>query len=816
MGGDNPLLIIPFILVTLVALFLAGEAWQKRNSPGSLNFALLMLAVCIWLIASGGNLASSQPEQKLFWAKVAYLGICWLSTLWLAFCLDFSYQHSRFLDRIGWVLWVMPLLTILIVFTNELHHWYWSAVTYTADGNIDYVRGFWFWIFVPYSYMLLAVGCGVLIRGLFHFPNYLRRQIAALILGMLLPWLANITYLAGWLPQRGLDLTPFTFSITGILYTWTLFRMRLFDPVPQARDTILEQMGEGYLAIDTDGRILDCNRLAKRMLNLGSAPVAGRHFSEVLVEWPVLVHQLQTRDPNPVEIHAGTYVLEASLTTWFGRKKTVAGNILILYDISRRHHAENQLRESEQLYRLLVNSSPVGIVIMDSAGRLTFASPEVRDLFGVAVDDPMLEVKITDWVHPEERQLALKLIDQASERREKVQPITYRLLRSDGSTFWGEVASTQMRGEEGETGAVVSVIRDVTAQKELELRLQRNLEQQTFSNNLLQLVYQSQNLREALDKALELTGLFIHTSRVYLCQDSRDGSESTIISEWCAAGILPRAREGPLLRYGRLPSLEERLVNRGIVIIPFNESTADFHAQDEVIPPDLLEFTDTWNVLSFAAFPIYTGEKRRHGFLGFDDCANKRKWSGDEIDLLWNVCKIISGAVLRVEIEEAERNQRLMTEALQDTARALTSTLNPEEVLDRVLANIDQVVQSDAVSISMVSEESLVSFVRWRGYDREGAELMVSQHMHISERETYRVMSQTGEPVIVSDTWLDKSWKRQDQYSWIRSYAGAPILVKGKVVGFLNVDSSLPDFFTGEDSERLRVFADQAAVAIEN
>ncbi|HZU87375.1 MAG TPA: GAF domain-containing protein, partial [Anaerolineaceae bacterium] len=55
-----------------------------------------------------------------------------------------------------------------------------------------------------------------------------------------------------------------------------------------------------------------------------------------------------------------------------------------------------------------------------------------------------------------------------------------------------------------------------------------------------------------------------------------------------------------------------------------------------------------------------------------------------------------------------------------------------------------------------------------------------------------------------------------DGMEWLRSYAGVPIRSKDRLMGFLNLDSALPGFFTQEHAERLRAFANQAAIAIEN
>src|SRR5690606_39419352 len=49
-----------------------------------------------------------------------------------------------------------------------------------------------------------------------------------------------------------------------------------------------------------------------------------------------------------------------------------------------------------------------------------------------------------------------------------------------------------------------------------------------------------------------------------------------------------------------------------------------------------------------------------------------------------------------------------------------------------------------------------------------------------------------------------------------RSYAGVPIAAKGEVIGFINLGSLIPYFFTPIHADRLQAFAEQAAIAIQN
>jgi hypothetical protein len=65
---------------------------------------------------------------------------------------------------------------------------------------------------------------------------------------------------------------------------------------------------------------------------------------------------------------------------------------------------------------------------------------------------------------------------------------------------------------------------------------------------------------------------------------------------------------------------------------------------------------------------------------------------------------LVADITERKKMEQAEREQRLMAEALRDTAVALNSTLEFSELLDRILQNISNVVPHDSANIMLVEE----------------------------------------------------------------------------------------------------------------
>jgi len=170
----------------------------------------------------------------------------------------------------------------------------------------------------------------------------------------------------------------------------------------------------------------------------------------------------------------------------------------------------------------------------------------------------------------------------------------------------------------------------------------------------------------------------------------------------------------------------------------------------------------------------------------------------------------------RLHAEDAERQQRLLAEALRDTAEALTNTLDFDEVLDRILANIDRVVPYDSASIMLV-HDGVASVARGRGYDVRGLTDWLAQlRLPVAETPNLRIMAETRQPLFIQHTRDYTGWRDYPESRWIESYLGAPIRSQRQVVGFLNLDSGTPQFYTPDHARSLQAFADQAAVAIEN
>jgi signal transduction histidine kinase len=88
--------------------------------------------------------------------------------------------------------------------------------------------------------------------------------------------------------------------------------------------------------------------------------------------------------------------------------------------------------------------------------------------------------------------------------------------------------------------------------------------------------------------------------------------------------------------------------------------------------------------------------------------------------------------------------------------------------------------------------------------------------LKVSEVASLRRMAMTGRALAIPDTRANPDWDVLPGFEFVRSYAGAPMRLRGLLVGFLNLHSATPGFFTPELADHLQAFADQVAIAIEN
>ena len=161
-----------------------------------------------------------------------------------------------------------------------------------------------------------------------------------------------------------------------------------------------------------------------------------------------------------------------------------------VHDITERKRIEDDLRASEERYRLLVESSPEGIMVHKN-GLFVFANQAALTLFGATDPKQLIGQPIIERVHPDFRSVVQKRV-AALDGGPHTSLLEEKLLRLDGSVIDVEVTASKITFQGSDAVQVVG--RDVTETKRLRLLESRTQRLETAAQIAGQVAHDFNNL----------------------------------------------------------------------------------------------------------------------------------------------------------------------------------------------------------------------------------------------------------------------------------------------------------------------------------
>jgi len=256
---DSPY-ILPLLISAIIASSVAVYVWQRRaTASGAIALAVLAFACAEWSLGYALEIAGADLPTKIFWGKSQYIGIITVPLSWVVFAYFHSTASAGVTRRNLALLSIVPCITLILAFTTEYHGLIWKDVRIHTVGTfsaLDITHGFWFWIYWGYSNILLLVGTIFILRSFNRTKGLFLRQKTLLLIAVLTPWAGNVIYVSGLSPIPNLDITPFAFTISVVVFAWGIFSFKLVNLffAPVGRDLVVEKMPDGMIVLDAQGK----------------------------------------------------------------------------------------------------------------------------------------------------------------------------------------------------------------------------------------------------------------------------------------------------------------------------------------------------------------------------------------------------------------------------------------------------------------------------------------------------------------------------------------------------------------------------------
>ena len=371
----------PFAFLMMVggiaSLVISAFAWHRRLAVGAKALALVALSLAVWSLSDAVALGYTQLPPKLFWTRMEYLGIVGAPVFWYILALQYSSSGRKPTRRQMLALGILPLVTTVLVWTNDFHGLMRHNVSLARIGPyyaIAKTYGVWFWVHTAYSYVMMLAGAFLLIRTALSSPQVYRGQALSLVVAALLPWVANVLYVLRQGSVLRMDMTPMAFTLSCIGVAWGLFRFGLLDIVPAARDTVIENMTDGVMVLGAQGHIVDINPAAQDVLNCRASEVIGQPFSEVTT----IAANLIGRYRDAASVHTEVTLQQAGeprsfdlrISPLYDSNRRYVGRLIVFRDITERKLASQRIQESLAQLSTLVDSLQMGVLVEDDTGRI--------------------------------------------------------------------------------------------------------------------------------------------------------------------------------------------------------------------------------------------------------------------------------------------------------------------------------------------------------------------------------------------------------------------------------------------------------------
>ncbi len=344
-----------FVLLfsSAILLFLSGSTWIRRKNAGSPAkwLSLCMTGAAVYCFGYAMELSSDTLAEMMSWIRFQHLGIQVLAPTWLLFSLHISGRQNLITTPRLMLLFSVPLLLFFSAQTLgglNLFHLSPRIETSGTFPFFTYDRGLVAWISV--TYLTFCVTASTFIYSVMYLRSSpaFRKQVVAFIFGSLIPWIVMILYMFKVAPQ-GIDLIPFALTLSGIIFSFALFRLRLLDIVPLARDVIFENMSDGVIVTDNRCRIIDLNPTAEMMIPEIGRNSIGLPAMEVLAPYPELLKHFDGDRTESFDIRisreGNTKYCKCSVSLLAGEKEELAGRIIMLSDFTQMRLLMDQLEE---------------------------------------------------------------------------------------------------------------------------------------------------------------------------------------------------------------------------------------------------------------------------------------------------------------------------------------------------------------------------------------------------------------------------------------------------------------------------------------
>lgn len=253
---------------------------------------------------------------------------------------------------------------------------------------------------------------------------------------------------------------------------------------------LMESISDAVICFDHEFRIFFCSKRTAALLDRSHDRIIGSDFRELFIS---------EIDRNVVEKfmvakeEATNDILEATLTSKNTNKLSVeyslskirgdlkAGVTAVIRDVSSRKHTEKSIKDSEERYRIIVETAQEGIWSLNSSFATNFVNNKMAEMLGYSIEE-ILGKHISDFLVPEEIPNHTKRVQSRLAGQDGSYECCFH--HKDGHRVWMLVSATAIKLENGQFSGAFAMLSDISELKEKTAQLDISIDNLTLAQSI--------------------------------------------------------------------------------------------------------------------------------------------------------------------------------------------------------------------------------------------------------------------------------------------------------------------------------------------
>ncbi len=800
----------PYFAVASLSLILIVYTLSQRGRRNTYSLNLLLTAMILWALGRAFAHIFLRLPDALAWYKLSQAGSILIPLTWFFFVLALTGHGNQPDQRIAFPLSIIAFIFALLATTNEMHGWFWTLSTPKALLYPSYshpaVLGPAGLGNLAYTVLLLLASVVALGQKAIRVRGPLIGQAAVLITcALLVP--AGYLFVALYPPGAApFDPIPYLANLTAALFTFGLLRYKLLNLIPIGYESVVSGLRSIILVVSPDNQISHANQLACDLLGQSQQELVGQPVEQAFSRYPKLL-EICCADEVLTEIclekDGDERYYELHISRLNDSHGYAIGRLVAMRDITKRVAAEKasqqsqtMLKQSEEMYRSLIENIDEVIFMIDAQGIITYISPTVERYIGFS-PDAMIGQSFRNFVMKEDWPVIEANLPHALSGQRST--FEFRIAERNGSIRY-VAASTQAPVQGDGPVGLQGIMTDMTERHQIEQALERRAAQLTLLNDIGEQIASEMELNKLLTNAAQL----IQTNFGYY-------HVGIFIPNEAHTEIYMRATSGS---YSALfPENHYLKVGQGMVGWTAAEKTMLLSNDVRFEPRYTNLYPDRILTRAELAVPILIGGK----LLGVLDIQSpvENAFDNNDVRVMKTVADQIAIAMQNARLYEEARHQLRQREKQENMLRIqrdLLVKVSLEKSLEDTLQTAVQTIASE-----LHASRVTISFVSWE--DQTIQPIMSSSALEsLSSRplamdgDICSWVVRNSQPVLLPSASAPPGLTLQDGQNGVIC---VPLSLNGRVIGIIQVEGNAPGAFGQDDLRLLVTLANSLLILIE-